>query len=354
MSNIISYGLLKHYSRDAIEDRISFSDMFRRLENSDSSFLNERTMHQEIGLIYSRDVDVNLFDNKSSISYWLGEAYIRLFFRFHKSIYYIFLYLPLEEMVTAYRVYHEMDWSELYSFFQEKIESKTLLNTLIKKRDLSVNKVSSLTGISSNTIQYYCLDDNHLYEAKYTYIYQLAICLKVNSNVFAKEIHNYINSGQYHYDKTNPLYRSYLGLNYASYYSLDIKKGNYVLDKDNYIFTSGKEYLKVLWTKSEQFVDFTSGINADIVAIVDNYSKSKSKLIRANTILVIFEFNKISQSVKPYADKLLKYGYKKVFIINQESILCVGERYWISYLTDSVNSGMIERAQKEANHDFVI
>ena len=353
MANIISYGLVKEYSLEVIEDRISFSDMFRRLENSDSSFLNERTMHQEIGLIYSRDIDVDLYENKTSIAYWLGEAYIRLFFKFHKSIFYIFLYFPLEDMINAYHLYHEMDWSELYSFFKEKTESKTLLTMLIKKRGLSVNKLSTLTGISINTIQYYCSNDNHLFEAKYAYIDQIALALKVNSNLFLKEIHNYTNSSEYDFDRTNPFYRSYLGLNYVSYYSLEIKNRNYKLDKANNVFISGNKYLKVLWTKSEKLIESTERLNEQIAKLINNYSKVVSQKNRSNTILVVFEFNKTSKNIKPYLSQM-KYGYEKIFIVNQELIMCIYNDYWVSYLTDSVVNGLIEQAKKEIGFDFAI
>lgn len=353
MANIFSYGLLKQYSFEVIEDRISFSDMFRRLENSDSSFLTERTMHEEIALIYSRNIDIDLFDNKNSIFYWIGEAYIRLFFKFHKSIFYIFLYFPLEDMIDAYRVYHEMDWNELYSFFLEKIESKTLLTKLIKKRGLSVNKVSSLTGISANTIQYYCLDDKHLYEAKYAYIDQLALCLKVNTNVFLKEIHNYTNSSEYDFDKTHPLYRCYLGLNFASYYSLDIKKRKYKFNKEAQAFFSGDNKLKVLWTKSNVLSETISCANKEILELIENHSKSTSQTDRERTVLVIFEFNKISQEIEPYKS-LLKYGYEKIFIINQQVIICIYNNYWKSYLSSSVIASMIEQAKIETGSDFAI
>lgn len=353
MSNIFSYGLLKQYSLEAIQDRISFSEMFWRLENSDSSFLAKRTMHEEIELIYSREIDVELFNNKTSIAYWLGEAYIRLFFKFHKSIFYIFLYLPLDTMINLYPVYHEMDWIKLFEYFEANVKKNNLLPMLLKKRNLSINKLSTLTGISANTIQYYCLNDNHLFEAKYLYIDLLSQALKVKNNLFLKEIHNYTNSSGYDFDKTNPTYRSYLALNYTSYYSLEIKKRKYKLDAVNNIFISGNKYLKVLWTRSESFVDFIDTMNREIVTLVDNYSKSIDPEKRKNTVLVIFEFNKISRFVKPYVP-LLKYGFEKIFIINQESILCVCENYWISYLTDSINSSMIEQAKKKTGSDFAI
>ena len=353
MSNIIAYGVYKEYSYNVIEDRISFSDMFRRLENSDSSFLRERTMHQEIELIYSQSVDIDLFNNKDSLFYWLGQAYIRIFFKFHKSLYYIFLYFPLKEMMDAYHIYHEMDWSELYNFFLEKIKSNTLLEMLLKRRGLSINKLSALAGISINTIKYYYKDDEHLFEAKFAFIDQLAFALKVNSNVFLKEIHNYINSGEYEYDRRNPLYRSYLGLYLVSYYSSTIKNRKYVLDKNTHAFVSGNKILKVLCTQSIKFIEPTNEANQQIVDMVDVVSNMMFVGRQKDTILVIFEFNEISESVKPYLG-LLKYGYENIYIINQTNILCIGDNYWTSYIPESVFESMIENAKKAIGNDFAI
>lgn len=353
LSSIIGYGIKNEYSLSIIEDRISFSDMFRKLEQGDYSFLLERTIEKELELVYSRSIEGTTLDT-NSIILWLGEAYTKLFFRYHKAIYYIFLYFPIEEMISIYGLYHEMDWTQLYSLFEKRVSEVPLLKKLLIKRNLSANKLSSLTGISLNTINYYCLDDNHLYEAKYSYIDSIALALKVNSNVFLKEIHNYTNSGNYEFDKENPVYRSYLGLLLASYFDLNIKKQKFVLDKDANIFIANNSKLKVLWTESTTFADISDAFNIDIKEIIEKYSLDKSTSEKLNTTLVIFEFNQISGSAKTYS-QLNDYGYKDIYIINQSTIMYISKNdYRTNYLPDSVNKSMIELAKKLSGGDFAI
>ncbi len=345
-SHIIGYGLNNKYSFDSIEEFISYSDMFARLERSDSSFLTERTINQEIAFIYKLQNSVDELPGMNSILLWIGQAYMRLFFHFHKSIYYVFLYIPIEEMISLYSLYHEMDWNQLFDYFNEQTSKITLLRKLLDKKKLSVNKLAQLSNISEATVRYYTLSDSNIYEAKYVYIDAIALALKVNTNVFLKNVHNYVDDGRYQVSKEDPLFRSYLGLYLTSYYCGDVNNRKYEYDSINNIFKYDDKYLKVIWTETAQFADMTTGKNPSISRVLDEFLLNIPRGFRENYVVVVFEYNKVSESIEPYK-KLLDYGLDKIIIINQSNILCVSKSYWKSYIPDSLNQVMIEKAKRK-------
>lgn len=354
MSAILEYGIMNAYSFESIQERIAFSDMFRRLEQSDSSFLYERTLTQEIGLIYSNIVNDEEIKDISSKMLWLGNAYIRLFFKFHKSIYYIFLYIPIEDMVSLYPLYHEMDWTQLYDLFIERTKEATLLRKLIDKRDISINKLSQLSSISDNTIKKYCSNDEYLNKASYSHIYNLSIALKVNSNIFLKEINNYTNSDGFAFDRTDIKYRSYLALYLVSYYSNDVNEVQYQYDEENNLFKANNLVLKTMWTNPSISITINkSDDDTEIAHLIEEQSKQTPIDQRNSYILIIFAYNQISESVKPFT-YLKQHGFKKIFIISQTHILCVNTDSWTKEISDDVKKAMILKAKKAVGGDFAI
>lgn len=344
-SLIIGYGLNNQYLFDSIEEFISYSDMFARLEQSDSSFLTQRTINQEIAWVYKLQDSVKELPGMNSILTWVGQAYMRLFFHFHKSIYYVFLYIPIEEMLSLYSLYHEMDWNQLFDYFTQQTSKTTLLRKLLDKKKMSVNKLAQLSNISENTIRYYTLSDSNIYEAKYAYIDAIALALKVNTNLFLKNIHNYVDDGRYQSNKENPIFRSYLGLYLSSYYCGEIKNRKYIYNLNENVFECEGKYLKVLWTKTSQFADIIDGKNPDIERVLDAFVSNIPFTLRKNYVVVIFEYNMVSEFAKPYAD-LSKYNLDKIIIINQSNILHISQNYWGAYISDSINQTMIEKAAK--------
>lgn len=355
LSKILFFGVSYQYSTEYIEESISNSFFINELESSNDRFLYNSNLKDIVEEIYP---DANLdgydFNSINPIFKWVGEAYIRLFFKFHKSMNFIFLYIPLDSMIDLFDLYHQMDWSQLYSLFIEFVKKKTLLRLLLNKRNLSVNKLSQLTNISNSTLTYYCLDNNHLYEAKHNYIYLISRALNVNMKVFLREIFNYTDSSAYGFDKSNPLYRAYLGLYYCSYYYLEIEKRNYQYNDAKGLFESSEGNLIVKWVDhTSPYIYTPSSYNPEIEKVVVEASKNIARKNIESTVLVIFEFNMTSESVKQYL-KLQKCGYEKIFIINQEYIMCIYDNYWISYIPDSVTEAMITKAKEKVGGDFAI
>lgn len=354
LARIIYFGKVNNYSNGYIEERISSSFFIEELEKSSDDFLYSDNIDDLIHDIYpfyrGKDYDYSAIN---PLFLWIGEAYIRLFFKHHKAMEYVFLYIPLIDMINLFDLYHELDWSQLHNYFVSKTKEKTLLSKLIERKGISINKLAQLTNISVNTIAYYCKDDNHMYEAKYSYVNLIALALKVNIRIFLKEVNNYTYSGSYEFDKNNYLYRNYLGLYICSYYSLEVERRNYVYNPDKGLFEYDNGYLLVKSTPSKAIVDEIPVINPDIEMIVVELSKEVGYENRAKTILVIFEHSAISDNVSSY-QKLLSYGFESIYIINQKSVLCVSESYWMSTITSEIVDSMTAKAKKAAGGDFAI
>lgn len=230
-SYVFHYGLKNKYSYGAIEENICKSELVKELENNiKHPRIYELNTKDYIKSIYNIDVEDDELNDMDSISFWLGEAYIRLFYHFNKSFEYIFSYLPIEEMIGVYPVYHEMDFSQLFEFFELKTKKKSILSVLLKKRGYSKGELSVLTGISVNTIKYYCKDEKNMYDASFENVTDISHVLSVDPNIFKKKIHNYTYSGQYNFDKSNIKLRSSLGMLVVSYFSQEIRERQYRYD----------------------------------------------------------------------------------------------------------------------------
>ena len=355
MSTIVHYGLEKAYSLSFMEEHIGSCSFVRDLEErSDSSFLNRITSTQIVEEIYGKDIDKAVLNNRSDISIWVGEAYIRLFFKYHKSFAYLFLYFPIDEMLNRYTIYHEMDWTQLYELFKEKTSKKTLLKSLIEKRNISVNKLSVISNISQATLQYYCESDERLYLASFKHINALSFALNINSNIFLESIHNYTNSAAYSFDKTRQDYRSYLGLNFASYFSQEINSMRFEYDSDKNIFEGKGMYLKVLWTASKPIINIDSSYNPSIETILGKYSTKIPTEQRCHYIVVVFEYDHISTTAKAYEALISKFGFKRIIIINQEYYISINNKVLTFEISDYLNMQMIEKAKRQVGGDFAL
>ena len=342
---IIRYGIVKGYSSITIEQYISKSEIADDLENyATAAFLHTKTIQSVLSDIYQEQIDMSIIEKLDVIDMWVGEAYIRLFFKYQKSFEYIFLYIPLEDMLHRFDVYHEMDWSQLYEYFEENIKKTALLRKLIKTRNVSINKLSVMTGINATTLNYYCLDDNNIYKTNNSNLYLLSFALDVKINIFSIVVHSFSNIDYVGVDKRDPVYLSFLGLLFASYYSLEISNANYVFNKDDNIFLSEESVLKIISTPGKSLVDIDDSPNEELIYEINQHSSTKDKKVN---VLVAFEFNHIAKSAKPYIFLIDKCGFDKLIIINQQFVILITKnKYETKEISDRVNAMLIERAKK--------
>ena len=350
LARIFFYGFKNEYSYSFIEYQTTNSEMISSLEKNDNRFLYRKNFVELIEDIYGEE-QIKQEDaiSTNSMTEWLAEAYLRLFYKYNKCFEYLFLYVPLEVMVNLFDIYHEMDWNQLYSYFEFKVKEKSLLNTLILKNKISKTKLSVLSGISLSTINYYCLNDKNIYEAKYQNIYSLATALDVNPLVFASQINNFLDSNDYSFDRNDALYRNYLGLNIVSYYSEKIFSRKYKYSTNQNRFISDEGFLKVLWTNPNTPIgEDSSKRNNEIVELLETYDKTKSiKNDNNKTMMVIFEYNQNSNGVTEYKGLLAKYNFESIYIINSHYLLCIKKSSWITYLPSEVYNKIVNETKTQ-------
>ena len=153
LGEIIALAKLDKYSNEHIEKTLASSKMISELENSDitliafsSSSILYRSMFPNGNASIN---DIALFDK----NYWIGEMYISVFLKYKLTFEAIFTILPLEVMEYQYKLYHEMDISNFYEYFESLLKEETLFSRFLKTKKISAVKLASLTGISLSTIR---------------------------------------------------------------------------------------------------------------------------------------------------------------------------------------------------------
>lgn len=223
LASILTYGIDECYSFKSIQERLIKSNFINNLEN-------------EIYNEYLTDTDLiwDVFNINSNIKYvntrfkhlYFANTYINIFFKFQKSFEFMFLYLPLSLLDEKYDVYHEMDDSQIYEYFNRLINEETLLRKLSKEKSLSLINISNLTNISIDTLKRYSLNNKHLYSASSSNIYKLSRLLNVKYNIFIESIDIYLDSSIYKFTYKNGSHLKNLGFNYSKYYDPMFNKDN--------------------------------------------------------------------------------------------------------------------------------
>ena len=121
-------------------------------------------------------------------AFWSGVSYFYLYEKTHKPFSYLFLKLPLEQLLDLYPVYHEMDLSSLFDLFQEREKEKTILRILCQQYHTSLSKISKATSISVNTLSKYNASDEALYKASFQNIIRIANYFDVPSSLFVEKL----------------------------------------------------------------------------------------------------------------------------------------------------------------------
>ena len=188
LSYIIERSVYEQYSFNHIERSIAYSMMINELEKSDVSIIafssSEDIYHQIFPL---KDNDGFIQDIYSNYS-WASYIYMHLFLDLEITFESLFFIVPLEEILSLYHLYHEMDYSQTLSYVKDKMERSTL-NIIMKRKKISSNKLSSLTNTSISTIKAlrYSYRDIDKIEARKLLL--IANCLNVKMESLLPSIH---------------------------------------------------------------------------------------------------------------------------------------------------------------------
>ena len=307
LGEIIFYGFHNDFSSEYIEESISSSIIFRDyLDKGSDSFINNLSQKEVFQGTYDIEIAEDDLHQLNTISMWLGEAYLRLYFKYHKSIQFIFLYFPLDKMTYMFNVYHEMDWSQLYQYFEEEIKRRTLLSILLKKREITAYELSILTGIKYQTIKNYSRSNNNIYNASFSNIAKIAYVLNVRNIIFMNEINNYVDSSYLDLEIKNIEYLTNYAYHIISYYDKTIGGKTFEYDTSLELARIGNHYLKAVVASSSD----ADSINNEIIDYQNNCSVNIDEVL-----LVIF----IKSDIEKF--DIIENKFNKIFILTPESLL---------------------------------
>ena len=279
-ASIFQYGFDKMYSPKSVESRLCASKLVSSLEKNSDSIIDNYNSDQIIRDIFNISDEEKIEVRITDLAYWISMTYLNLFFQYKKSFSYLFLYFPLEDAVERFPLYHEMDVSQIFNYFESKQKSQTLLSKLLNEKGLTTKQLSVLSGISIHTLNGYSKSDDILYGARFDYIMFISQILEVNPNIFMKNI--------------------YISIPAISKLS---KNEEAMIRKDTYLFFNtqelGFDYEYDMDDESlvskEKVIKFYTENNTtyeDIVKLVDEYMKHYSK------VLVVANDKKTNKSLK--------------------------------------------------------
>jgi DNA-binding Xre family transcriptional regulator len=187
IGEIINLAELDGYSFDFIEKTLYKSSMIKEFEESN---ITQIAFNSSI-LIYRKlfpnseatTKDIHLF----SSYYWIGEMYIKIFFKYKVNFETIFAYLPIQKMHELYEVYHEMDVTQFYRYF-ESLKEKNTFEIFLKEKELTLKALSNKTGISVSTLKALKEGKRDFVNLKSSYLEKISHYLGVEMQTLLGEI----------------------------------------------------------------------------------------------------------------------------------------------------------------------
>lgn len=118
-----------------------------------------------------------VFSEERSNVYWAGWALAEYQWATGKRFKDIFSKISLSEIISMYRVYHEMDIGHFIEDMNKKyyaVEQETRLKTIRENRGISQNELAKLSGVKLRSIQMYEQKVNDIDKAQAGTVYKLS------------------------------------------------------------------------------------------------------------------------------------------------------------------------------------
>lgn len=190
--------LLSHLSKDGklnvfeINQAILDNDFFDFLENNKAEDFLDKGFDEIFNIVFKDKNIAFVDDGKELVMYfWAGMEYINIAINESVPLRKIFLVLPLEEMLSLYDAYHEMNDYRIIEKWREVYSSKSVLSILCKRKGITQKELSIASGIDFNTIKYYCKNNDGLLAASYSKVNSILNVLNV-TDVFIKKESEFI------------------------------------------------------------------------------------------------------------------------------------------------------------------
>lgn len=187
-SKVISLAIETRIHLEVITDSISKSTLVKSIERNDYSLFYSKTYYEIFLDIFGASFVSDNSYMKYDEGYWCGYVYMNLFYKYKKPLSYIFLKMPLSKLLDMYKIYHEMDISQVYEIYEKEIEKESIISLLLKKHSISLENLSKKTGVSSRTISYYKNSDANLYNGSFDNLTRISIYLDEPSSLFINNI----------------------------------------------------------------------------------------------------------------------------------------------------------------------
>ncbi len=334
LGELIFYGFHNAFSNGYIEESLSNSFIFKDyLNRGDDSFIDNYLDIDIYKKTYDAiDINESELNKTNTMCLCLGEAIFRLYFRYHKSLSFIFLYLSLDKLTQMFNIYHEMDWSEIYQYFENVSNSKSVLSLLLKKRFLSAKELSILTDINYQTIKNYTRGNKNIYKASFSSIYKIAQILNVDMLIFAEEINNYLDAS--YFDTKIKIMEYLTNYSYRVASSLDksINVKNVSYQNKLEMLKMDNNYLKVLVPSDE------ISLNEKI-----NKYKKNSLVDPSKTYLLIY----LDKAI-PVID-IDDNCFKKIYVLTPDSLYIVEDKHIKKeVITSTIHDAALKLSQEQS------
>ena len=148
---LLERAVEEQYSFSYIEYTLSHSRMVNEFEQSNVTLIAFSSLEKLYQEIFPFKENKSFKHNIYGKFGWISDAYINLYLNLNITFETIFIIFPLEDMLSLYKLYHEMSFSKLIDLKNEKVPY-SYLDNIMKYRNVSTNELATKTGIPFSTI----------------------------------------------------------------------------------------------------------------------------------------------------------------------------------------------------------
>ena len=177
---LISKALMFGYPTEVIESRLANSEHLIKLESNDINMLLYEDSYKIFNRIFFESSDANEQNIELNwVNNWISQAYIYLIDKFQITFELLFGYLPIKKMFDMFKLYHEMDNSNLGNYLESMISKTNPLKLFLKLKSISVSELSNRTGINLNTLSSYTSGNREIKNMSFENAIKIANILKI-------------------------------------------------------------------------------------------------------------------------------------------------------------------------------
>ena len=172
---------------DYINDVIVKSPFFDCFENNnliDFMTLSFETIAEKY---FGKEVVFDYSHNLINEYYWAGLTIMEVMMNLEIPLKRILIVMPLREIVTLYEPYHEMHPMQFLRHYQEIEGQRNILKVLRNEANLSISKISYLTGIKAPLLNIMDNSNATLFATSFSNLTKLANLFNISISVLKKK-----------------------------------------------------------------------------------------------------------------------------------------------------------------------